>query len=396
MRPDIFSQPAEEKATPGIRLNLSPQAISPANSFQDRPLPWLSWWYRLAAPSAPPADAHIAIREAARRGYLTSAVGLCFAFILIVLWIANLSGPNQVIRIVIPILVAFVLSALFIFNRRGNSTAAGIIIWLALNFALIVVILTSPGGLSASSLLLFDMLIICELIVGSTLPVNWIFAPWLINSVFTVTTLINMPKTPELAEAMQSEFALILMRPVTLHLIVTVVVWLWVRGASKAISRADNAEMLAKLQGDIARQKHQDVEQKKALEASVLKIADVHTQIANGNYNARVPLDSEMPLWHIAGSLNNLLTRLQQLRGIEAQYKQLEQQYHQVSRTNQQAKQLEQDIKSYTKGIHLAAQQQKPVNLNIDNPILSPLVSELQGKYILTPPSTNAARNKTQ
>ena len=41
-------------------------------------------------------------------------------------------------------------------------------------------------------------------------------------------------------------------------------------------------------------------------------IAQVHSEVARGNLNARVPLSKENVLWQIAVPLNNLLNRLQQ------------------------------------------------------------------------------------
>ncbi len=37
-------------------------------------------------------------------------------------------------------------------------------------------------------------------------------------------------------------------------------------------------------------------------------------KVANGDYNARVPLNQGNVLWQVSGSLNNLLSRFQRLR----------------------------------------------------------------------------------
>jgi HAMP domain-containing protein len=54
--------------------------------------------------------------------------------------------------------------------------------------------------------------------------------------------------------------------------------------------------------------------QKQQLDASIRSIVEVHTRVANGDFDARVPLTQDNVLWQISGSLNNLLARVQRLR----------------------------------------------------------------------------------
>ena len=48
-------------------------------------------------------------------------------------------------------------------------------------------------------------------------------------------------------------------------------------------------------------------------------ILQTQTRVANGDLSARVPLTSENVLWSVAGTLNNLITRLQRAQGAEEQ-----------------------------------------------------------------------------
>ncbi len=54
----------------------------------------------------------------------------------------------------------------------------------------------------------------------------------------------------------------IISRPVILHLIVTTVLWIWIRNATQAIARADRAEVIGQLKHAIAQQNQTIVEQK--------------------------------------------------------------------------------------------------------------------------------------
>lgn len=106
----------------------------------------------------------------------------------------------------------------------------------------------------------------------------------------------------------------IMVRPIAIHIVVTVVLWLWVRSATQVIARADRAEVIATLEHAIAQQEHADAQLKRQLEMSIQQIVETRQRLANGDFNARAPLNNGNVLWQIAGSLNNLLSRFQRLR----------------------------------------------------------------------------------
>jgi methyl-accepting chemotaxis protein len=64
----------------------------------------------------------------------------------------------------------------------------------------------------------------------------------------------------------------------------------------------------------MAQQGQREAQQKRELEASIQQIVQVHAQVANGDFSARVPLGQRDTLWEVAGALNNLLARLQRFR----------------------------------------------------------------------------------
>jgi len=93
-----------------------------------------------------------------------------------------------------------------------------------------------------------------------------------------------------------------------------VITYLWVTSATQAIARADRATEIASLERIMAEQAQMEAEQKRELEKSIQQIVQTHSQVANGDFAARVPLNRGAVLWEVAGSLNNLLSRLQRWR----------------------------------------------------------------------------------
>jgi type II secretory pathway pseudopilin PulG len=78
-------------------------------------------------------------------------------------------------------------------------------------------------------------------------------------------------------------------------------------------------------------------------------------QVANGNLHARVPLDQHNVLWTIAGSLNNLVARLQRWRQDAIQLRQNEQALQQLLYNIQMARREGKSLQAYTTGTSLDA-----------------------------------------
>ncbi len=91
----------------------------------------------------------------------------------------------------------------------------------------------------------------------------------------------------------------------------SIVAFLWVRGARLALLRADRAEEIAELERHEIERQQREIEEKQQLDMGIQQILQTHVQVANGNFSARAPLGRENVLWQIAYSLNNLLARLQ-------------------------------------------------------------------------------------
>ncbi len=77
-----------------------------------------------------------------------------------------------------------------------------------------------------------------------------------------------------------------------------------------SLRRADRAEEIALLEQRELARSHE-------LEEDVQQLLAVHVQMANGNFNVRVPPLRTGPLWQIGSSFNNLLARFARLAQAE-------------------------------------------------------------------------------
>lgn len=319
------------------------------------------WWYYLTAPANVPADASLQQRAAVRRGKLASVIILFeILYHISVLGVGATSNP-QLIPILIISLSVLTLAA--IFNRFGKVSVAGVLsvgILEAGMFFNLTSLSLLAGGLSTFDLPLYDILVIPTLIAISLFP-QWItFSVAGLNCLFVVGTIILFPKTPEMAQALISAPYDTWFRPVSIQFVAALVCYFWVSNAFQAMKRADLAEEVNKLAQALATQQRVVLQEKQQLEESIQKIVNVHTQVANGNFTARVPLNQNNVLWSIAGSLNNLLARLQRWR-----------------RDSIQLQRTEHAIQQSIYVIQLAKKQNRPLPAYKTGTALDPLITEI-------------------
>lgn len=294
----------------------------------------LFWWYRLASPPVPGSSASFHETESFRRGRTGSQLILALFFLLIISIPAGFVGTNiYLIPIVIGSCIALIAAT--ILNRLGIVTPAGIIVLLTFMAFPYINIATTPGGLNMMVLPLFGLLVLPLLCAVSFLPPIWVFAVAFCNCIFTLISLVYLPHTAELDAILVIAYAGIVTPIILSQVLVSVVAYAWVQGTSRALVRADRAEELARLEHDLALQAESGAHDKQRLEASIQKIVETHMRVANGDFNARVPLTDDNVLWQISGPLNNLVARMQSLRQEVIQVQQLKyalQQAHEENR----------------------------------------------------------------
>jgi hypothetical protein len=233
------------------------------------------------------------------------------------------------------------LTVAAIFNRYRKTSVAGALAVIVLEVGMsanLVRLSLVGGGLSSFDLPLYDVLVIPTLIAISLFP-RWVtFSVAALNSLFIVATITLFPKTTELTQALAGAPYDTWFRPVSVQLVAALVCYFWVSNAFQAMKRADSAEEVNKLSQTLAMQQQVVLREKQQLEESIQLIVAVHTQVANGDFSARVPLNQNNVLWSIAGSLNNLLARLQRWRQDALKLQRIEQVIQQFVHDMQQAR----------------------------------------------------------
>ena len=286
-----------------------------------RELVFLLWWYHLASPAEPEKSASFEEMERFRRGRLGSQIILALYALLFISIPAGFIGTNiYLIPIVIGSGLALVLATAL--NRLGGvNMAGGIVVLTFIGFPTINMV-TTPGGLSVEVLPLYALLAIPLLCAVCFLPPWWVFVVTLGNILFTFLSLNYLHHTAELNALLAASFWGIVTPIILIQLLVCVVAYALAQGTIRALVRASNAEELAQLEFALATQAEKELKQKQQLEASIQAIVQTHMRIANGDLGARVPLTPDNVLWTIAGSLNNLLARLQSSRERERRLEQ--------------------------------------------------------------------------
>jgi hypothetical protein len=300
-------------------------------------------WYRLASPVEPGALASFDEQERFRRGRTGSQIILALYLFIAAIAASILSGSAGTNAQNLSALLVYVFLALVIatvLNRLGKVTIAGVIIVIAFIAEPTLNILTTPGGLNMMVLPVYGLLVLPLVCAVTFLPAWWVFVIAIGNCIFTYWSLNYMPATAELSAILFGDgtvsgaiYAIVI--PILIsQAIVSIVAYIWVQGASKALIRADNAEELVKLEHDLAVQARVATQEKQQLESSIQKIIDTHMRVANGDFDARVPLTEDNTLWQISGSLNNLLSRTQRLRQESARLQQVEASLRQAREEN--------------------------------------------------------------
>jgi hypothetical protein len=314
------------------------------------------WWFKWTAVPEPPASASFVKREVARKVRLLSTILLFFLPTLILVLPTSFFIPIIAVRyVVIALICAATISLLL--NRVGQVVIAAIVLAFGFEAALtVVVLLTNP--LDETVLQLYDLYTIVELFAVSLLPVRSVFLIAGCNSVFFWFDLTYQKHIAFLEPDLTTQFIPIVSRPIILQVIVAAVAFLWVSSATKAIMRADRAEMVVKLE-------HALVDQKRELEEGIAQLLHTHVEVANGNLNARAPLNQDNVLWQIARALNTLLVRLQR-----------------ASMGERDLRRTEQAVAQCVNVIQQAERQEQLPRLPFTHTAIDPLIAALQGKTL--------------
>lgn len=305
---------------PPNTVQKEPEApLYPSNQNQKQEKPKgedgvLGWWYRLTSPPLPDESASFDERELFRRGRTGSQITIVLFILLIISYPAAFAGSNSLLITILTIDL-FLLALAMMLNRLKRVAIAGIIVVLIFIASPTMNILTTPGGVSTAALPIFCLLVLPLMCAVSFLPPWWVFVVAVGNCLFTIFVLTSMPSQGELQAVLKVALPGIVTPILLSQMIVSIVAFLWVRGASQALRRADRAEEIARLEAlEIKRQEEQLVVSKQIEEGIQQIIATMGMVVTRNDFSIRVPLSQENILWRVSNAVNNLLSRLQGFR----------------------------------------------------------------------------------
>ena len=220
-------------------------------TVRGRDLTIFRWWYRIASPPAPEDTVPFRERQLFLRGRTGSQILPALYLFLLVSLPSGFLGINPTVFAISGVSFLVLIIATFL-NRLGNVNLAGFIVVATFVANPIANIVTTPGGLNMMVLPVYGLLILPLVCAVSFLPAWWVFIVALGNALFTLYSLVYLPRTAELDALLSINFIGIVLPILLSQLIVSVVAFLWVRSTIQAVMRADRAEELARLEHDLA------------------------------------------------------------------------------------------------------------------------------------------------
>jgi hypothetical protein len=283
---------------------------------------FLPWWYKLTSPPEI-ENPTLKQRDLARRSKILSALALFLALTLLMVLYIAVTGPNKGIIITVEILYPTIVVCL-VLNRFGRVNSAGILLTTALVGGMYFTLLTTAylrGGLTPNDKDILYLPFFGELVAAALLPTYAIFIVAVLNTSLSLVILNYAPHTPAFSQMLVTESSSITFRVIEIHFFVTLVMWIVATWTLISVKQANRAAELARLEHDLNAAANEKVREKEQLEQSVRTIIEVHTQVANGNLEVRVPIKTgeQNVLWQIAVPLNNLIARYQQATRVAQQ-----------------------------------------------------------------------------
>jgi hypothetical protein len=282
------------------------------------------WWYTLTTPKVLTGNKNFVQREAERQARSLSSVAAFFLCVL-VLFLPACFFMGTVIVLADSIAMVGTFIGLIV-NRTGQTRAAGIVIVLGAELALGSAILLK-GPLEPADIQLYDLYALIILLVASLMPTRAIFLFAAAHSAFIIIELFIHPDTPALAQNLQLQGQLLpaIVRSVGLQLLGSTVAFIWVRNATRAVERANRAEMVATLEHTIAEERAASEREKQELVESIQQLIQAQMTSTRGQSPSQLPYPPAKVLWPLVGAMNLLASRSQRTQQVEHDYQRLQQ-----------------------------------------------------------------------
>ncbi|HEY7849188.1 MAG TPA: hypothetical protein VIC27_03935 [Ktedonobacterales bacterium] len=270
------------------------------------------WWLNLTAPPEPDRILSHAQSERLRKAELTSLTLIpVFAFLIALVSNSLVSAATAEAAGV----MAIVLIIAATLNRAGYTRTAAYLVPSALGLLLALSLVAAPG-LRLIGFPIYDLFVVPIFLVSLTgnRRASWYFA--FVAIVIIVADYFLQPhqlvtgmgavRFDEIAFE-QGIFGVwgMLNRHIALCFFAAFFGWLGARSVDTAIARADRAEEIAQLESVVA-------DQKRALDYGVQELTQAFVRAANGDYNVRVNIPRQNPLWSLGAQMNTFIQRLQQ------------------------------------------------------------------------------------
>ncbi len=288
----------------------------------------LEHWYALAAPPQPPATAGSSQRERARRGRIASLTTLIFMLFLLALLVRIISSKNIMWIMTQLLELGGCVLALFL-NRKGLINLAGLLVLVVVYLQQTLTITDAPGGLTVSGLPMLDFSVLPDILALAFFSANSLFLIICINIVQAWAVLTYGPHDASITQLLHTAPIQTFSHIYDLQLITAAALYVFGRSVEHALARADRAEEIAAFEKREKERKQQELEQKQQLDAGIQQILETHIAVANGNLDARAPLQQDHVLWQLSVALNNFISRHQRLSHAEQELRQLIQKEHQ-------------------------------------------------------------------
>lgn len=270
------------------------------------------WWLNLTAPPEPRHILSHTESERLRKAELT-ALSLIPVFAFLIALVSNslVSAATAEAAGV----MAIVLIVAAVLNRTGHTRIAAYLVPSALGLLLALSLIAAPG-LRLIGFPIYDLFVVPIFLVSLTgnRRASWYFAFVAIAIIVAdyllqphqLVTGMGAVNFDEIAYE-QSIFGLwgMINRHVALCFFAAFFGWLGARSVDTAIARADRAEEIAQLESVVA-------DQKRALDQGVQELTQAFVRAANGDYNVRVNIPRQNPLWSLGAQMNTFIQRLQQ------------------------------------------------------------------------------------
>lgn len=271
-----------------------------------------TWWYGVSLPQYEP-DVTPIQREHIRYARLTSGfLLLTFLLYLLVAPLMIFDSPRSPSSPPIAYGLFALLVCSFVLGRLGYQIASASCIVGYVYLVVIGPLVTNP--LDPTLIPLLNSLVIATILAGALMPPIGALIIGFISGLAIVVIGISpiLPRTAAYQHMLDQQlYTVSVILPLSIQMMVAVVTFVIMRNLLTTIRRADRAEEIAQLRQELMQQAQLRAGEREQLAEGIATIAQIHASIANGDLQARVPLNADNVLWQVAVPLNNLLNRLQ-------------------------------------------------------------------------------------